>query len=269
MSFLKTLFGKKKPSAQECYERALICEQAADHEGAISALDEAIRLDREFCDAFWVRGLLHEISEDYDQALADLRRAQELKPPSLDCLTLDFAQKPVRVLRTGPRFTDPRALALKNRAIDNEISRIYRTQGNACYDQRKFGEAIAFFAQALEHNREYQNYFERGRAYFCLRKFKEAIADLEQAVACAPLDDTERLPSNGKVFSGGEQLGACHYFLGNAYQEIGDFERAVVSLTNSIRWVPDNPDTYNDRARAYRALGDCERAAEDERKARE
>jgi tetratricopeptide (TPR) repeat protein len=266
MGLMKSLFGKKEPSASECYERALDCERRADHARALRALDEAIRLDREYCDAYWVRGMVHLITRNYDQALADLQAAHDLNPPTLDCIGVEFNQEPLRVLRVGPRFTDPRAVALKNRAIQNDMARVYRRKGVAAYDQQNLAEAINEFTNALRHSDEFQNYFERGRAYFCAGQFPEAIADLKTAVA---LNESGELPPDSPDFSPAEQLAACHYFLGNSYGVTGDNESAVSALTNSLQLLPDNPDVYLDRAQAYRALGDTKRAADDERKAKE
>ncbi|HVX15290.1 MAG TPA: tetratricopeptide repeat protein [Pirellulales bacterium] len=262
MGFLQKLFGKREPPACRCYERALACERKADHAGALLALDEAIRLDGEYCDAYWVRGMVHEITQSYDKALADLQAAHKLKPSTVDCIEINFNKKPVRVLRMGPRFTDPRAVALKNRALQNDMARVCRTKGIAAYDQQEFARAITDFTEALGHNQDWQSYCERGRTYFYLGQFKEASADLKQAVALAPQVDGLS-PANLQLLAG------CHYFLGNSYREIGDFEGAVSALTNSIRLAPDVPDSYQDRAQAYRALGDTKRAAADERKAQQ
>jgi tetratricopeptide (TPR) repeat protein len=56
---------------------------------------------------------------------------------------------------------------------------------------------------------------------------------------------------------------------GITYGEKGDHEKAVADYTEAIRLAPDDPIGYFQRAQAYRALGDEEQAASDERKAQE
>jgi internalin A len=259
MGFLKNLFGERGPSACKYYERAMTCERKGDHDGALVALDEAIRLDGEYCDAYWMRAMVHELKQDYDKALADLRTALTLKPASMDNFELNYNQEPVRVLRVGPRVSlkDPRALPIMRRGLRKDMARIYREKGMACYDRQEYANAIPHFTEALRHKEECLSFFERGRAYLLVGQFKEAIADLKQAVALANPDEIELTIH-----------AAIHYYLGSSYLETGDFERAVSSLAISIRLEP-RVCSYEDRARAYRGLGDARRSADDDRKVRE
>jgi Flp pilus assembly protein TadD len=49
----------------------------------------------------------------------------------------------------------------------------------------------------------------------------------------------------------------------------GKYEGAVADYSEAIRLDPANAGLYEDRARAYRAAGDSDRALRDERKAQE
>ena len=57
---------------------------------------------------------------------------------------------------------------------------------------------------------------------------------------------------------------SAHYFRGKSYRELGQFDEAVTALTKSIQLAPDVPASYEDRAKAYRDLGDEARAVKDE-----
>ena len=48
--------------------------------------------------------------------------------------------------------------------------------------------------------------------------------------------------------------------------DAGDLDSAIVARTEAIRLAPIPPEPYASRAAACRALGDEERAGEDERK---
>ena len=51
--------------------------------------------------------------------------------------------------------------------------------------------------------------------------------------------------------------------------DAGDLDSPIVALTEAIRLAPTRPEPYAGRAAACRALGDEEKAREDERKAQE
>jgi hypothetical protein len=58
MGFFSRLFGSSPDSARVCYERALACEKKADHDGALTALSDAIQLAPDDFDAYYARGLV-------------------------------------------------------------------------------------------------------------------------------------------------------------------------------------------------------------------
>lgn len=54
---------------------------------------------------------------------------------------------------------------------------------------------------------------------------------------------------------------------GFSYSKKSDHAHAIADYSEAIRLDPENPALYEDRARAYRAIGDEPHASEDERKA--
>ena len=58
-------------------------------------------------------------------------------------------------------------------------------------------------------------------------------------------------------------------YRGVAYTNMGESGQAVADFTEAMRLAPNLPQPYLGRAAAYRALGNEEEAAEDERKAQE
>jgi tetratricopeptide (TPR) repeat protein len=262
IGFLRRLFGRSP--AGDFYEQALVCEREANHDGALLALDQTIQLDAAHSDALYVRGLVHEIKGDYKKALADLKAARKLKPTSVDCLEVDWDRKPVRVLRTGRRLTKPghvtdeEMVLMIRSTIGNDMARIHTSQANVHYDQEEFEKAIEKYSLAISLEATWVRYYERGRAYCCARRFRAAIDDLRRAIESGP-ESNEKLAFPA----------SAHYFLGKSYREMGELDQAVTALTKSIQLALDVPLAYEDRARAYRSLGDEARAVKDERKARE
>jgi tetratricopeptide (TPR) repeat protein len=56
---------------------------------------------------------------------------------------------------------------------------------------------------------------------------------------------------------------------GEVYLEQKQYSQAIDNYTQAIELDPTLPDAYQGRSKAYTALGDTERAAEDEKRYRE
>ncbi len=122
--FFSRLFGSTPTTALAWYERALVCEKKADHDGALEALNQAIKLDSGYADAYYVRGLVGTIKARFEQAIADFMAVKRLKPASIDSLAVDFARKPVKVLRAGARIMGlPHA---EGRPGGRDLQRVFR-----------------------------------------------------------------------------------------------------------------------------------------------
>jgi len=72
--------GPTSKSAREYLRRAGQCTLERDFDGAIALLDEAIRRDPQFADAYCDRGWNYLETGMHDEALADFNKAIELKP---------------------------------------------------------------------------------------------------------------------------------------------------------------------------------------------
>jgi hypothetical protein len=107
-------------------------------------------------------------------------------------------------------------------------------------------------AEKLVRNKPYaygveRIYTNRGNKLFQLRRYDEAIADFSKAIAAYPFD-----------FMYGNRA-TDYYSLGKYQEALRDYDRAIALN-------PDNPNSYNGRALAYRALGNFVAAQEDFRK---
>jgi tetratricopeptide (TPR) repeat protein len=245
MRFLRKLLGLS-PSARDCYEQALAREQTADHDQAIAALNEAVRLDSQDADAYYVRALVLEILGDYDRALTDLNAVLELKPTSIDCIAVQGAQvhQGKRVVRTGPRCSEPDIVErVVQESVATDRARLYFERGLTCQGQGELDRAIADFGEAIRLRPEPQSYYARGRAYFLAARYQEAIADLTCAQAFNPP--------------------VVQQMLGDSYKETGDYDRAVAALSEAIRLDRTNADNYIARGFAYQFKAKPDKAIAD------
>lgn len=115
--------------------------------------------------------------------------------------------------------------------------------GIEALQSNKFTHAIKHFSQAVTAEPDSATAYKlRGLAHLHVKRLTSALADFDRAKNLAPYDDIA-MWGRGKVFFA-----------------LGDFRWAVVQYTNAIELLP--PDSaesipyYQDRAEAYKALGD-------------
>jgi tetratricopeptide (TPR) repeat protein len=143
-------------------------------------------------------------------------------------------------------------------AVEQDLTGVYQNRGFALYAAKCFDKAITEFSESIRLFGVWHTYYERGRAYFHSGRFNEALDDFRRAINLSPENpDLEGFPAG------------AHYFLGCCYLENSEFANAISELTTSIQLAPHAYCSYEDRAKAYRALRDEAHAREDDNRARE
>jgi tetratricopeptide (TPR) repeat protein len=251
------------PAAKH-YEQGQTWRLKGEHEKAIAAFSEAVRLHPDYADAYYLRGLAYEAIADYDRSLADLKNVIQLEPGTIQGRLWDASGK----------------------GIDLDVSRVCGCRGLASLQRGDYEAAIADFDESIRldpHDTKVDVRLARGRAYCVLGRFKEAIDDLRAVALTNPEDErvrfgiyyrwanccrrigshTQAILNAGVAIRLDPNSPEAYFVRGSAYLDKGEPDKAIIDFTEAIRLHPEWADTYVERAKAYQALGDEIRAAED------
>ncbi len=137
--------------------------------------------------------------------------------------------------------------------LDPNLATAYYNRGCTYDDMGKYDKAIADYNEAIRLDPKYaEAYYNRAVAYDHKGEYDRAIADLTEAIRLNP-EDAEAAYGNRGVI----------------YFEKSEYDKAIADFTEAIILAPTRPQPWLNRAAAYRALGNEENAAADERKAKE
>ena len=160
----------------------------------------------------------------------------------------------------------------------------YLRQGNQHYYAGEFDRALESYSNAIQKQEDAPFYTARGWAYNCLHKYQEALSDFNQAIAA---QKEYALAYNGRAFTYlglkeyEQGISDCEkaillkpdmhearYHCGQIWFEKGNMEQAVSYFTQAITLNPKYKRAYTARAKAYRQMGQIEKAEADEQKAK-
>jgi tetratricopeptide (TPR) repeat protein len=181
-------------------------------------------------------------------------------------------------------YTAAMALDPDNPLAYQERARAYRALGdkeNAERDERSV-QAVTYLEQALAEMQQenwdqalwvlnqvlqldpnlHRGYLRRAMVYLAKHEPDRAIADCNYIIEKLPRPKLDW----GPVFGAYVDAFANR---GNAHRRKGDLQKAIADYTEAIRLEPKLAPVYQERAEVYRALGETNKAARDERKAQE
>ncbi|MBN1936085.1 MAG: BMP family ABC transporter substrate-binding protein [Anaerolineae bacterium] len=240
--------------ARAYYRRALLYVWPLEaYDEAFADLNQAIALAPEMSVAYLERGNLHLWhKQDPQAALADFNRFIELEPDNPQ----GYAERAVvyENLQDYAQAAVELTLALE-RAPEEDKPAYYFNRGRDYQFSGQLDKAIDDYDQSIAQSPDVEAYFWRGMAYYQTENNEAALADFDQVLLLG--------------WEGRE--GAAHHAKGWIFARQGNFEQAIAAYDQAIEYDFDDYawpffiDTHPllDRARAYRALEQYERALDD------
>jgi tetratricopeptide (TPR) repeat protein len=176
---------KLQPTFAEAYvNRALIYVAKGDYSHALVNANQAVQLKPDSPVAYNNRGLVYLQTDDYDRAIADFSQALKLLVAATDSsktIRPDSSQ-----LGTLQR-SDRGVLSLTFAFTELSDYLVYNNRGFAYLSKGDHDRALADFNQAikLQPNRIF-GYFNRATAYFTKQDYDRALANLNQVIKLQP-----------------------------------------------------------------------------------
>ena len=197
---------------------------ASDWQGIVTLVTDALPdIEDEFEKAMFhrARGNAHLSLENTQSAIADFTRALELDPGNG---ASDYKPRGMAYLKQGDYDA---AIADASRAeVADDMGATY-IRGVACHEKGEHDRAIADLTRCIENENEppiAEAHFHRGVSYLYKEDFARGFADLDKAIELKP-DNT-----------------VMYLMRAAAYEERGEFQKAVADYKNVLRLDPRNED---------------------------
>ncbi|MCA0454705.1 MAG: tetratricopeptide repeat protein [Chloroflexi bacterium] len=231
--------GEPVPSttrARADYDQAEEAENSGDFEEAIRLYGLVIDREPDFWAAYYRRGVLHSILENYDLAVEDYNHVIELEPDYV----LAYDARAVAHQQLG-NYNE--ALDDANRAIELGIEDdyVFFTRAMAHLGLTNYQEAINDFTYWIDLNPKTYAiaYFYRSRAYYAVSNLHSTISDLDIFLELQP-ESASVLADRGYI-----------------YRLLGDYDHAIEDYSAAIALEPEGVErVYFERGQTYALQGD-------------
>ncbi|MFQ6107124.1 MAG: tetratricopeptide repeat protein [Thermoplasmata archaeon] len=243
----------------DCLLAANMQRYAGKTESALRLYDEAIRLNPDFLDAWYLKGTLLYIMDRYEEALECFDKVLLLNPEH------EWAQKrkaeieTLANIRRRPAKTSPSdAEREETRGEDSRAGRPGLAVAHAfkeswgrisdkenllrkadeCYDAGEYDIALAYYDNVLEIDRdEYRAWKRKGEILSMMDRNEEATECFEKALKLNPKDET--------IWHGE----------GRALRAEGKTPEALVALKKAVYLKPELAEAWHEAGVLLRALG--------------
>ncbi|RYG59865.1 tetratricopeptide repeat protein, partial [bacterium] len=262
-------------SAAAYFNRAVIYADMSVWDKAIADYSQAIRLDPKLANAYYLRGVAQfQMATDFDVRSYKNKMTDAKRRSVFYRATADYGT----AIRLDPKFASAyyqRAVALEELTKDAAV-RDYSTfiqlnpaySGHAHYKRgeiyqgrKEWDKVIADFKAYRQLPRPIST---KSMVYYMDSSAPHRIADAymekgDISRGIAMYDEAMNVPGEGRYSNLRDR--------GLAYVLKGDIPKAMADLNAAVLLRPNYADAYTSRAKAYRKLGQVERAGLDEQMA--
>lgn len=235
--------------------------------------------------AYVNRGICYRMVFDYQRAVDDFNRAEELRMET-PYLWMNRAMAYISLREYDKAMADLNLLVEKE--PENPSNLFYR--GELFFRLEDYDRAIEDYSRALDLRQAAHLYYVRGDAYSRIGENEKALADYTQAAEIRPYAIAFLL-AKARLLGKLDRLDEARETLDKAARKQPEryatyIERAVISasqtleasrtadlakalqfLDDEIFFRPHDPTVYSDQARVYEMTGEPEKALESYRKA--
>lgn len=209
---------------------------------ALAELDEAIRLDSQYTNAYFRRAQIHEIYQRIPEAMQDLDQVIRLDPQHSGAYYLRGTIYGL-VLEDHERAIGDYTEAIRLN-IEHDLVGAYKSRADSHFALGQYRLAIENLDEVIRRDVSFYRRFalkQRGQAYAGLGEYRRALDDYAQAILLDPEGPSEAHRLRGQAFM---KLGE----LRSAIQELG----LVIETAHRDDWIAE---AYQERAIAYTRLG--------------
>lgn len=212
-----------------------------DFRGAIEDYTQAIKINPNYAEAYYNRGIVYDELGDKKTAIQDYNQAIKIKPNDADA----YYNRGIAQSDLGDKKS---AIEDYSQAIrvNSNYANAYYNRGIAQSDLGDKKAAIQDYTQAIRIDPKYTNaYYNRGIAQSDLGNRKAAIEDYSQAIKINP------------------KYANAYINRGLVQSELGDNKAAFDDYTQAIKITPNDAIAYYNRGIAQSSLGNKKAAIED------
>ena len=233
-------------TAETEFYRGAACYNNKKFKKAIEHYDTAIKLNPQFFEIYYNRGLAKSALGKYQEAIADYDKSIEINPQFAEAYSNRGVAKSDLGDKNGAIVDYDKAIE-----INPQLAEVYNNRGITRYDLGEYKDAIEDYDIAIEINPQYAKaYSNRGVAKSALGDKNAAIIDHDKAIEINP------------------QYAEAYNNRGNAKSDLGYKNRAIVDYDIAIEINPQYAEAYYNRGGAKSALDDKNGAITDAEQAK-
>jgi tetratricopeptide (TPR) repeat protein len=229
---------REKLTAQEWFERGF---NATNPDDEIDFYSEAVRLQPDFAEAFYNRGIARKDKGDMEGAERDFEQAIGVQPDYAAAFNNRGVARKAKHDLDGALQDYDEAIRLQP-----DFAIAFNNRGNARKDKGDLEGALQDYDEAIRLKSDYAGaFYNRGSARADKGDPDGAIADYTEAIRLKP------------------DYAEAFYNRGNARKAKGDPDGAIADFIEAIRFRPDYAKAFNNRSGVRKAKGDLDGAIQD------